>query len=47
MTTWLTVATAAAVPFALTRIVLKRVRNKAWQLGIDNLVGGGGHTRHP
>ena len=45
--TWLTVATAAAVPFALTRIVLKRVRNKAWQLGIDNLVGGDGHSRHP
>ena len=45
--TWLTVATAAAVPFALTRIVLDRVRNKAWQLGIDNLVGGDGHTRHP
>ena len=47
VTTWLTVATAAAVPFAVTRIVLKRVRNKAWQLGIDELVGGGGHTRHP
>ncbi len=45
--TWLTVATAAAVPFALARIVLKRVRHKAWQLGIDNLVGGDGHTRHP
>ena len=45
--TWLTVTTAAAVPLALTRVVLKRVRNKAWQLGIDNLVGGDGHTRHP
>jgi len=45
--TWLTVAIAAAVPFAVTRIVLKRVRNKAWQLGIDNLVGGDGHNRHP
>ena len=45
--TWLTVATAAAVPFALIRIVLRRVRNKAWQLGIDKLVGGDGHSRHP
>ena len=45
--TWLTVAAAAAIPFALTRIVLRRVRNKAWQLGIDNLVGGDGHSRHP
>ena len=44
--TWLTVATTAAVPFAVTRIVLDRVRNKAWQLGVDNLVGGDGHTRH-
>ena len=45
--TWLMVATAAAVPFALTRIVLKRIRNKTWQRGIDNLVGGDGHTSHP
>jgi hypothetical protein len=27
--TWLTVAAAAAAPFALNRIVLNRVRNKA------------------
>ena len=45
--TWLTVATAAALPFAVTRIVLDRARNKAWRRGIDNLVGGDGHTSHP
>ncbi len=44
--TWLMVATAAAVPFAVTRIILGRVRNKAWQRGIDNL-GGDGHAGHP
>ena len=47
VTTWLAVATAAAVPFAVTRIILDRVRNKAWQRGIDNLVGGDGHASHP
>jgi hypothetical protein len=39
---WSSVAVAAAALFAVTRLVLGRVRATAWQHDIDNLVGHGG-----
>lgn len=42
---WLSVAAAAATLFALSQLVLDRIRAAAWQHDIDNLVGhGGGRT---